>query len=355
MDFSSTEYPISWFKDQYGRGNLIIKPPYQRKPVWSAKQKCYLIESILLDLPIPEIYIQMTTTAAGDSTYAIVDGQQRTRSVLQFIGCEQDPEEQEYNKFRLDKLEDLTWRNKAFSDLSDDEKKRFYAYKFAVRSLKTEHDQDVRDMFRRLNKYLTPLNAQELRNATYSGPFIKQVEKLADDDYWAENKIVSAAQIRRMKDLEFVSNLLIGVLHGPQAGASKIVDDYYKQYEEYDDGFPGQRTTRDLFRKTHGTIEAVLPMIKESRWGNMTDFYTLFVGIAALLRDKRLKKAKQTHVRQALTSFEKDINARLADESKSMSEDVVTYVRAVEKGANDKKRRADRHGALLNVIGKYFT
>src|SRR5229473_97399 len=87
--FNSTEHPVSWFRDNYKSGTLRIKPPYQRKPVWSPKQKCRLIESILLGMPIPEIYIQHTVTGDEDDTsFAVVDGQQRIRTLVQFIGVE---------------------------------------------------------------------------------------------------------------------------------------------------------------------------------------------------------------------------------------------------------------------------
>jgi len=355
MEFASTQYPISWLKEQYANGRLEIRPSYQRKPVWTARQKSYLIESILLELPVPEIYIQMTTTPDGTATYAVVDGQQRVRTVLQFIGSEQDPDEQEHNKFSLDKLPaESRWRNMAFAEFSDEMKRKFYEYKFVVRYLTTDDDNDVRDMFTRLNKYLTPLNPQELRNATYSGPFAKLVEKLADVDYWAENRIVSVAQIRRMKDLEFVSNLVIGVLHGPQGGASKVVDDYYQRHEDYDDEFPEQRRTNELFTKTLKTVQGLIPEIKGCRWGNMTDFYTLFVAIASQLRTKSLPQKRFTAVVEALGDFETQVDRRLSDETAKVSENAINYVRAVEKGANDKKRRADRQEALLGIIGQFF-
>jgi hypothetical protein len=346
---------ISWFRDRYVEGTLKIKPPYQRKPIWTAKQKCYLIESILLGLPVPEIYIQQTTTSEGASTYAIVDGQQRIRTVLQFIGCDTNSIEQEYNKFPLDKLKpDSPWKNMTFTDITDEQKRRFYGYSFAVRYLNTESDKEVRDMFERLNKYLTPLNAQELRNATYTGPFIKLAEKLADNEYWAENRIVRAAAIRRMLDVEFMSELLIGVMHGPQGGSAKIIDEYYKQYEDYEDEFPEQQRVERSFSEVLTKIQLIFPEIKVTRWGNKTDFYTLFVTLASLLRTSELPQKKVREIRKALDGFAKEIDRRLADEEATVSRSAIDYVRAVEKGANDKKRRADRQAALIEVIGGYF-
>ena len=322
MNYNSTEHPLSWFRDRYRDDTLEIKPPYQRKPVWAARQKCYLVESILMGLPVPEIYIQQTTSSDGETTYAIVDGQQRIRTVLQFIGSETDPDVQEFNKFILDKLSDgSNWKNLSFADLEQEEKKTFYGYRFAVRYLNTDNDDEVRDMFRRLNKFLTPLKPQELRNATYMGPFIQLAEKLADNEYWAENRIVTPAAIRRMGDVEFVSELLIGVLHGPQGGGERIIDEYYMQYEDYEDEFPQQRRVQKLFDETLTTIEQLFIEIKETRWSNKTDFYTLFVGLASLLRKNELPKANIAKVKKALVNFEKEIDRRIGDQEVEVSND----------------------------------
>ncbi len=125
MDYDSSVQTISWFHDRFREGSLTIKPPYQRKPVWATRQKCYLIESILMDLPVPEIFVQQKTSPDGKTTHAIVDGQQRIRTVLQFIGSETDPGELQYNKFALDKLKlESPWRDLTFAQLSDNQKTR---------------------------------------------------------------------------------------------------------------------------------------------------------------------------------------------------------------------------------------
>ncbi len=316
-----------------------------------ARQKCYLVESILKRLPIPEIYIQQVTSAEGTTNYKIVDGQQRIRTVLQFIGSEQDVEEQAFNKFALDKLQpNSDWYNRTFADLSVEEKKRFYGYKFVVRYLNTDDDEQVRDMFRRLNKFLTPLNAQELRNATYTGPFVSFVLKLADDEYWAENRIVTPAQIRRMGDVEFISELTIGVLHGSQGGSAAIVDEYYEQYEDFEDEFPDQRKAEKGFEETLNVIQELFPDIKGTRWGNKTDFYSLFVVIAAFLKSQKIQHQRLSGLRKMLDKFASEVGSRLADEHAQVSQDAIEYVHAVEKGANDKKRRGDRHIVLTRLL-----
>jgi hypothetical protein len=333
--------------------NLEIKPPYQRRPVWALRQKSQLIESMLLELPVPEIYVHTTTSPDGNTHYAVVDGQQRIRAILQFIGIDRD--EQDFNAFALEQLEstDSPWKEKRLEDLTPEQKQKFYGYKLSVRVLENATDAEVRDMFKRLNKYLTKLNEQELRNAIYSGPFITLVNVLADDDYWAENRIVSPALIRRMKDIEFVSELLIGIIDGPQG--SVVLDDYYLQYETYQDEFPRQRDVKRLYDKTLRTIQAVLPDIKESRWRNRTDFYSLFVACGHLLRGGGIATAQIPRLRTTLGEFSRRVDSRIADETVQVPVNISEYARAAEKGSNEKSRRAARHDALLTSIHRHFT
>lgn len=350
MDFSSTEHPLTWFRDEYRNGALDIRPPYQRAPVWAERQKNALIESVLLRLPIPEVYIQQTVDEDGETTHAVVDGQQRIRSILQFVGVDDDDDAD--NDFSLDKVDAQSeWYGKRFADLDEEDKRRFWRYRLAVRTLETEHDEEVRDMFKRLNKYTMPLKPQELRNATYIGPFARLATIIADEsDYWAENSIVSAQSIRRMGDIEFVAELLIGVLHGPQGGSASIIDEYYAQYEDYEDEFPEQRSTRRRFNTTLILVQRLFPNIRKIRWRNKTDFYSLFVALSHLLREYGPASVRLRPMRSALEEFAASVDARQADEDARVPAEVQRYVRALTRGANDKARRGERHLALLTLL-----
>jgi hypothetical protein len=354
MNYNSSEQTIGWFKDRYLEGNLEIKPPYQRRPVWAPRQKSNLVESILLGLPVPEIYIHSTTSAEGATHYAVVDGQQRIRSVLQFVGIDKEEGEKEFNGFSLEGLqEDSEWRNTTFADLPPKKREKFFGYKLSVRFLTEATDEDVRDMFRRLNKFVTKLSDQELRNAIYSGPFIQLSNLLADDDYWAENRVVSPAIIRRMKDIEFISELLIGLMDGPQGGSGQVIDDYYRQMEVYEDEFPDQKQVKRLYDRTLFAVQSIFPEIKKVRWRNRTDFYSLFVAIGSILGEE-LKGYNKEKVRVALTDFAEQVNERMSDEEAKVSNEAAEYTAAVKRGSSDKSRRAVRHKALLIVLSPLF-
>jgi hypothetical protein len=307
-----------------------------------------------MNLPVPEIYIVESTTADGDTTHAVVDGQQRIRTILQFVGVGDHNEQEEFESFALGKLEATSpWKDKTFDQLTEAQKKQFYGASVAVRVLKNPSEIEVRDMFRRLNAYLTKLNDQELRNSTYSGPFVKLVNELADDPYWTESKIVSTANIRRMKDVQFVSELLIGVIYGPQGGAQREIDTHYAFFEEFEDEFEGQDKAVALYEKTLATIKSILPDIQDYRWHYQADFYSLFVALSQLLAEKEIRKPRKA-VKKLLTQFGELVNRRLADDTAAVANNVVKYVRTVEKSVTDKVRRTTRHKVLVSLLQGYF-
>lgn len=106
---------VLWFKQVHERNELEMKPPFQRNPVWTEKQKSYLIDSILNEYPIPEIYMQEIVTDKGEVKYVIVDGQQRIRAILEYVS----------NEFSLDSIDSPQWANLTFEELRPDEKNEY--------------------------------------------------------------------------------------------------------------------------------------------------------------------------------------------------------------------------------------
>ena len=317
-----------------------------------------LIESILMDVPIPEVYVQVTQADDGTEQYGVVDGQQRLRTILQFVGIERDRDQEgeDINRFALEALPTTsTHKDKTFADITLDQRKRFFQYEICVRFLYTDDRKEVEDVFKRLNKFTLPLKAQELRNATYHGAFAKLSEQLADDEYWAVNRIVSPAAIRRMADIEMMSDVLIGLLHGPQGGSAKIIDEYYEQYEPFEEEFPEQSRTRRQFARTLEIIKRLFPEIANvPRWGNRADYYSLFVAIGNLLRDYDLPLRNEKKLTEKLVEFAREVDQRLEMPTANTSKASTTYARAIEKGSNDKAQRLDRHEALAGIIKPFL-
>lgn len=162
----TTHRTVAWFRKAFLNTELELHAPFQRNPVWTDIQKAYLIDTILNGYPIPELYMQDSSNAEGDELYIVVDGQQRVRAVLDFVQGTYALEGDEITR---------QWRGLRFEDLGADEKKVIFAYKFVVRILPEMEEEGIRRIFARLNRNVVALNEQELRNATYRGPFIKAI------------------------------------------------------------------------------------------------------------------------------------------------------------------------------------
>jgi hypothetical protein len=333
---------ISWFKDRLSEECLVFKPPFQRNPVWLHKHKAYLADTVLRGLPVPEIYLQAETDTEGNTVYSIVDGQQRVRALLEFSHGDVTLIEN-YSPGR---------DGQSWEDLTADEKRRFWDYKLQTREIFDASDADLRDLFRRLNQHTVVLNAQELRNARFKGDFITTVTELADEDFWAESGIVRASEIRRMLDIEFMAELLVGIMHGPQ-NKKLGLDGFFQSYEN---GTPDKQRWLGRFETARATTAALVEDLARSRWSGRSDYYSLFLAVEELLEFKTLSKKGLLGARKVLRVFGASVTRRLskAGASAKASRDVRQYALAVEKAASDRDRRVIRQRILTALLRPYF-
>ena len=189
---------------------------------------------------------------------------------------------------------------KYFNELPDGVKKEFWDYKLVVRELKTPNDDDVKEVFRRLNKNVVPLNSQELRHATYSGLFHALVYQLADDEYWTENKVMTPNDVRRMLDAEFISEILIAMMHGIDKKDQDSIDAYYRLH---DDVFSDQDEIRKRFNHSRQLIEDIIGDLRATRWHNKAEYYSLFLAIAELTKEYQFPTERYQQIRDALWDY----------------------------------------------------
>jgi hypothetical protein len=339
----SSSQTISWFKDRLEEERLVFKPPFQRNPVWLDKHKAYLIDTALRGLPIPEVYIQKETDEKGNTIYAVVDGQQRIRTLLEFTRGDVELMET-YSPGR----DGETWE-----DLTTEEKKQFWSYRLLTREIEDASEADLRDLFRRLNQYTITLNAQELRNARFKGDFIQTVTDLADQPFWAESGIVKANEIRRMLDIEYVAELLVGIMHGPQ-NKKATLDAFFRSYEE---GIPKKLQWLKRFEDSRSGTMLLVPDLRETRWCGKSDYYSLFLAVDAMLQRGPMKLHKLRSAQKKLRELGDAVTLRLSKEGSTakVSHEARSYAAAVEKAASDKDRRVARHKVLTKRLGDYFS
>ncbi|HZG46570.1 MAG TPA: DUF262 domain-containing protein [Allosphingosinicella sp.] len=338
----TTHRTVTWFRKAFQAEELTLSPPFQRNAVWTNAQKSYLIDTILNGLPIPELYMQDVGNEAGDENHIVVDGQQRIRAVLDFTHGNFSLEGQDVAR---------SWRNLSFEDLTTDQKKAVFGYKFVVRILPAElREEDIRKIFARINKNTVSLTDQEIRNATYWGPFIKAIQFMADEDpFWAECGLFSANDHRRMNDQEYISELAAAYLHGPQNKKDKL-DQYYQAYEEQ---FEDRDRLVSAFRKVTSEISRLLPRLTGTRWRKKSDFYTLFLELAR--REQMIPRddGDVATLRERVVDFGSRVDSILLLEQESWQDqepDVVAYARNVARAASDRGSRMVRAAAFSHFV-----
>ena len=136
---------------------IDLRPEFQRGLVWGKSQKQLLVDSIMKDMDIPKIYLREVSRPPVE--YEVVDGQQRLETLREF--CE-NGFKTEANEIASEKLPAMTYAE--MGNYNDDLLEQFDSYEFSAIILRDAEDDDVEDMFLRLQNG-TPLNAQEKRNA----------------------------------------------------------------------------------------------------------------------------------------------------------------------------------------------
>ncbi|MFQ5444559.1 MAG: DUF262 domain-containing protein [Nitrospinales bacterium] len=185
-------------------------PEFQRQFVWRPVQARKLIESFLLGLPVPAIFLY---TEYDSQKKLLVDGQQRLKSIAYFFSGYFGEEYQEKRSvFRLKGIsENSKYHNKTFDDLNEEDQRKLkdsVLRAFIIQQLSPKDDTSIYHVFERLNTGGTFLNNQEVRNCVYYGDFndlIKQ--RLNLDDNW--RKILGKAEPdKRMIDHELILRFL---------------------------------------------------------------------------------------------------------------------------------------------------
>jgi hypothetical protein len=337
MRTETSRQTIAWLAQRARELTLQLAPPFQRKPVWLEREKAYLVDTVLRKLPVPEIYVHVVTSADGRTTYSIVDGQQRVTALLDFS----------QDKFPLDVETSPEWHDRRFSDFGSDIQQQFWAYSLVIRELHEASEADVRDLFQRLNRYVFALNAQELRNAKFKGEFIKTATELSDDEFWAANRIVTPNDIRRMLDIQFVSELVVGLLAGPQHKTDSL-DDYYELYES---DFGERAEFVRLFATTQSFLLDLVPDLPRAHWRKKSSFYSLFIVGAGMIRGGTARRMNVELAQRKLAALGDQIEAALSKEPPADLPDLVReYAVAVGRAASDRDRRLQRDAIIRSWL-----
>lgn len=223
------DYTLSVLVDKWKRNQVKI-PDFQREFVWKQNQASKLIESFLVGLPVPAIFLYTDRTDRNNQL--VVDGQQRLRSVAYFFeGYFGEPNARGRRQiFRLTGLhEQSPFANKTYSDLERDDPTAWNRLNdsvlraFIIQQLDPTDDTSIYHVFERLNTGGTLLYPQEIRNAVAHGKFNELLHQLNQWTPW-RNIYGTPKPDKRKRDIELILRVI---------ALSENLENYAKPMKEF--------------------------------------------------------------------------------------------------------------------------
>lgn len=201
-DFDIREFPVDVIVEKYTKpipliGNLpeLYMPDYQREYKWSIKQQSEFIESVMIDLPIPYVYVADVSEGENEGRLEIIDGSQRIRTISRFLN----------NLFALEQLTLIPELNGfKFEDLTGPRQLRFQRKTIRFIELLDVDEEARRQIFYRLNSGGTKLKDMEVRYGTNDGEFLDFIKTLAQNPKFIELCPISKSRIKNREYEEMI-------------------------------------------------------------------------------------------------------------------------------------------------------
>jgi len=217
--------PISDIYQKMKSGELTINRSYQRsKGLWPNNARTYFIDTILNDFPFPKVVLRDIMDLKTKKTKReIIDGQQRLTTIRDFAD----------NKFKLSKVSDK-FQDLFFEDLDQSYQSSFLSYEISIDLVISATEEEILEIFRRINSYTLPLNTAEKRHATYQGEFKWFVNNLTENitPFFEKFNVLSLREISRMMDADLITECSQIIFKGIQNRTSSKLNSIYKNYDK---------------------------------------------------------------------------------------------------------------------------
>jgi len=190
IDIINNTYQAEYLHRKYRFEEIILSPDYQRNFVWTSKQKSRLIESMLIQIPLPIFYID----ARDEDKWIVIDGLQRLSSIFYYL-------EDEFKLSNLEYLKELN--GKKFSKLERKYQRRIEECQLQCNIIRPNTPPNIAfNIFQRINTLGTKLEVQEIRNAMYLGASTALLSELSKSEEFinivTQNKVSGLS--KRMED-----------------------------------------------------------------------------------------------------------------------------------------------------------
>ena len=327
---------VSDLVSMIGSKDISLDPDYQRNYIWDNKKASLLVESILLSVPIPAIYVAEEI----DSRWTVIDGLQRLNSLRRF--CD--------NEFRLTGLEVLTELNGLlYSRLNPKASRILRNGILRIIVVLQESDPEIKyDIFLRLNRGSIKLNEQELRNCLYRGKFNNLLKELRTYPNFL-NCLRMSAPSRRFNDAELALRYLAlsenydrntGKVRGYRNKMKTFLNKYMASKSSVSD-----EELAAMSRKFKDTADKVFQIFGNSAFVRVDPLAGADFRVNRALMDVVMLGAEPLSDRQAGAFKEQIVNLqRTLSSGDKRFDDALTY------GTNDTRKLEYRIAIWLNAV-----
>ena len=183
---------MKWIKN-----NKLEIPDFQRDYVWDFNKATLLVDSVLTNLPIPNVFVYREIVNQKER-FILIDGKQRL-TTFQFFVDEKFPDKNgRVKEFRIDDNSHASWYDKKYSELLPDDKEAFDEYNIKLTVFENQKDVNAKEknkamyqIFKRVNTGADILQPQEIRNAIYNGDVLNLIKEYADNERECYRKLIS--------------------------------------------------------------------------------------------------------------------------------------------------------------------
>lgn len=327
------DYDVDGLVKRLKRGDIFI-PPFQRDYVWSQAEASRLIESLLLGLPVPGVFL---AKESGSNKLLVIDGQQRLKSLLFFYEGFFNPKKDDTRKrvFRLKNVQE-NFEGKTYEELEEDDRIKLDDSIIHSTIIKQETPTDdntsIYHVFERLNTGGRKLTPQEIRSAIYIGKLNDLIANLNDYPSWRE---LFGKKNNRLKDQEMI--LRFFAMYTSLETYSKPLKEFLNKFNNKCRNPKDAELERlaDIFKRT---TDIILKNIGKSafrpdRVFNASAFEVLMVSIA-----------KRIDLNINFSLFVENIDNLYKDQD---------FVDSITRGTSDDKVVEERHKLFNEYINQY--
>jgi len=323
----------------------LIKPELQRHYVWDKVEASRFIESLLLGLPVPSIFLANTS----DDQKLIVDGYQRIMTVYDFV---KGIWTKDGRIFRLSNSEKLNerWKGKAFSELTPPEQRKIRSTTIHAiifeQNKPIEGDTSLFQIFERINTGGRPLMAQEIRNCVYQGQLNSLLMDINKNSNW--RSYIGQDIDSRMRDVEFILRFFAlntdTVKNAPKGNLSlkKLLNEYMGYKEN---------NTNELIADLRKTFESTILFIKENIGSDA--FYNIVSGEPDKIRRRfypTIFDSIMVATAIALKRLGKDIPTESLEEKRLQLLQIPEYRKFTSEGTMQTESLHGRISLALEVL-----